>query len=162
MSQISIYLANGHISELSLLNDTYKVESFPRQPDQPIGVQWRATTEGIVSDGTIVRSLSSTGKYYGGVSGAVKFQVLTPDMLNYLYVTVMGSRPVAKATVYVWHPRLGATPYHVELQFPLGDGDLQGVRLGDDYTANVTFAFTQGTVANYGRAFDRSFSTAWG
>jgi hypothetical protein len=162
MSFTDIYLANGHISELSLLVSSNKVADFPRQSDQPSAVQWRAITEGVTSDGQIVTSLSNTGKYVGGFTGAIKFQVLTPEMFNYLYVNIMGSRPVAKATVYAWHPRTGATPYHVELKFPLGDGELGGQRYAEHYISNVIFNFSQGTQANYGRAYGRGFSVAWG
>jgi hypothetical protein len=165
---IPVRLGVGTLSQVTILNsDSYLVSNFAVQADMNTlsigwsGIEWKAITEGTIDDGTVEIALDRAGKYYGGAKGAIKFFLLTPNMLDYLWVNIFEEKPRNNVTLYVMHQQKGATVYNCSLQWAFA-GDVSAEVRSEQFFSNVIFKFDNGTIAEYGRAYSNAYSSAFG
>ena len=145
----SIRLAAGDITAYNLLNtSSYLVTNFPRQTDMDAVDQWLAVQPNPPLLQTFVQSLEvGSGGYYGKFATQIEFTFMTEDMRQYIYSTIMSSKPVAKVTAYLEHPTNGFGVYTGELVTPFAANSEGGFNRFDEtmYTSNV-YIFRRATL----------------
>lgn len=143
-----IRLAAGTIAAATLTStSSYLVTNFPRQTDMPVSVYWSTSQPEIGVQQQVRNSLEvGSGGYYGKVSGIIEFFILTEDMRQYLYTTIMGSSPIAAVTAYLHHPVDGFQVYQGELLTPYAaNAETSYTRFNDDFYTNNQYLFRRGT-----------------
>lgn len=162
MTLVPIRLAAGTITATAIrASSGYLVSNFPLQTDQTEAMEWRATTNAPIVDGILEESLESTAQFYGGASGEIKFQLLTPNMVDYLWSSIFAQQPMADVTLEVAHQRRGRTVYNCKLRWAWLDS-FSGDWRSEEFFTNVIFRWDHGEVASSGSAFSSAFSLAYG
>jgi hypothetical protein len=143
-----IRIAQGQVTAYELLsNDAHLVSEWTRTSDMNASVYWSASQP----DKPLERPKApqamglGAGRFYGGYSGVFSFFMTTPLMRQYLFETLMQSRPVAAVTVYM-QAALGGFE-NAEFQVVYGEIErIEYERFNDDYFMNVNYEFRLGTV----------------
>jgi hypothetical protein len=143
-----IRIAQGQVTAYELLsNDAYLVSEWTRTSDMNPSVYWSASQP----DKPLERPKApqamglGAGRFYGGYSGVFSFFMTTPLMRQYLFETLMGSRPVAAVTVYMQASQGGFD----DSEFQVLYGEIERMeyeRFNDDFFMNVRYEFRRGTV----------------
>lgn len=143
-----IRIAAGQVTAYELLsNDAHLVSEWTRTSDMPSSTYWSAAQpEKPLERPNAPKAMGlGTGRFYGGYSGLFNFFMTTPLMRQYLFESLMGSRPVAAVTVY-----MQATQGAFEnAEFQVLYGEIERVayeRWNDDIYHTVQYEFRRGTV----------------
>lgn len=146
-----IRLAATHISEATIMgSDSYIVENWTAQNDMTGHYRWYVT-----HDNTFVRpaarGLDGSGNWYGNWSGILRFGLLTPDMVDYLYDNILAGKPYAPVTAYVYvGGHIGTSPQGWDTiqgyaQFHLIAGGQKYVQPRRGYYGRVDIEIDNGT-----------------
>lgn len=151
-------LANGHITQSAILSSSdYLIDNFPVQSDS-VAIGWKAYIDGGMRDGTIIQSLGGSGGLYGSLSGTITFAVLTPDILTYLFNTVMGGLYVAPVTLYAFHPRYKQVAIQCYLRWEENIVSA-GTQMTDTQQATTTLEWNRGVIV--GNAYSSAYSEGY-
>lgn len=144
-----IRLAAGQVTAYELLsNDDYLVNNFPRQADMTASVLWRASQPDKMLMQELRPSLGrGGGNFYGNYSGELAFYRLSEDMRQYLYTTIMSSKPFATVTVYMATTLSGFQVMVGELVAPFAsNADTDFSTMGYEHTHSNVFTFRRGRI----------------
>jgi hypothetical protein len=142
-------LMSGTVSQAEINNTiTAILEDFPIQTDMsPHGFQWRRPgNEGdvISKAGLYVDDILSQRRGYGGRELRWPFLGLSPKMIDYLFVTILGSQLSAPVTIKTWDRYVGdfvilnceaKWPRDEEVTLGLGGAQIFPISLVDGVTA---------------------------
>lgn len=142
-----IRIAQGQVTAYELLsNDAYLVSEWTRTSDMNPSVYWSASQP----DKPLERPKApqamglGAGRFYGGYSGLFNFFMTTPLMRQYLFETIMQSRPVAAVTVYMQASQDGFDDDEFQVLY----GEIERMdyeRFNDAFFMNVSYEFRRGT-----------------
>jgi hypothetical protein len=143
-----IRIAPGLVTAYDLLNtDSYLVKNWARTSDMlNTSRVWSASQPEKPLERETVKGLGlGTGAFYGGYSGTFNIFVATPLMRQYLFETVMQSRPVAPVTVYM---QASQTAFD-DSEFAVLYGEIERVdytRFNDRLFHTIQFEFRRGEI----------------
>ena len=152
-------LANGHITQAAILSSSaYLVDNFTVQSDGGV-INWKAYIDGGMRDGSIIQSLGGSGGLYGSLSGTITFAMFTPDMLEYLFTTVMGGLYVAPVTIYGFHPRYKEVAIQCYLRWSENIVE-SGTQMTDTRQVTTTLQWNRGAIVGnaYSSAYSKGYS----
>lgn len=147
MNASDIRIAPGQVSAYDLLNtDSYLVSNWPRTSDMSPSIQWSAAQPDKPLEREEVASLGiGGGGFYGKYSGTFNIFRATPLMRQYLFETIMQSKPIAPVTVYMQTSQAAFE----DTEFQVLYGEIQRVdyvRFNDEHFHTIQYEFRRGTV----------------
>ncbi len=152
-------LTAGHVSQSTILADsTALIDNFTLQSDAP-EPNWKGFIDGGMRDGTIIQSLGGRGGLFGELSGTLTFALLTPDMLDFLFINVFNSIYFAPVTINAFHPRFKQVTIQCYMEF-FENVVASGTQQTDTWNTNVSVReWNRGTIV--GNAYSSGYSSGY-
>jgi hypothetical protein len=148
-------LKAGHVDTSNIMADsTALINNFTLQSDQPY-YKWVGFIDGGMRNGSVIQSLGGRGALYGKLSGTITFNMLTPDMLDYLFTNIMLGNYISAVTIRAFHPRYKQVTIQCYLSWFENPVE-QGTQQTNTWTTNITMTWNRGIII--GNAYSSGYS----
>lgn len=145
------------------LTSAYAISDFPRQDDQPVGLDWRMDIDPsdlYLDSAELVDALDFSRGGFGEATFTLLSAVMSGGMMQYVRTNLFQGGYSAPATVMTRDRASYGARWKTVTATALWPDLSQAAELGGGGYMKVKFVFVNARIA--GRAWSSAFSSAWG